>query len=419
MNRILSSMPRGIVCGLLAALLTSACGGEGGGRTAGAEPAPVDVQVVTTEIRPLERVIAAVGTLAAREQSTLSSKVSGRLLRFEVDLGSEVRGGQVLARIEPRDYELRVLQASAALAEAEAELGLPSAPDGEGGAGDPSLPLDVDRLSTVRHARAVLDEAVKNRERVHSLADSGIASTADLDAVEARYTVALTSYQTAVEDGRARVATLEQRRAELEIARKNLADTVITTPFDGAVQARSAAVGQYVAAGTPVVVVVQSDPLRLRLEVPEREAILLREAQPVRVRVDGDETVYQGRIARISPALDEQSRTLRVEADVPRTGSLRAGLFARADIVVDVDDPALCVPPNAITSFAGIEKVILARDGRAEERVVRTGRRTPDCVEILEGLEPGMPAILDPGGLQTGQPVRVVDGGAGSPATSG
>jgi RND family efflux transporter MFP subunit len=403
---------------LLALAVVPALGLAGcGAADAGADRAaaePKEVRVVTTEIRPIERLISAVGTLAAQEQSTLSSKVAGRLQGFEVDLGSEVRRGQVLARIEPRDYELRVQQAAAALAQARAELGLPPAPPE--GASEPAL--EVDDLSTVRHARAVLDEAIKNRERVRSLADSGIASTADLDTVEARYTVALTSYETAREEGRVRVATLEQRQAELEIARKNLADTVVTAPFDGAVQERPAAVGQYVAAGTPVVTVVQSDPLRLRLEVPEREAILLRERQPVRLRVDGDENVYHGEIARLSPALDERTRTLRVEADVPRTGSLRAGLFARADIVVAADDRVLCVPANAITSFAGIEKVILVRDGKAEERVVRTGRRTPECVEILEGLEPGLTAILDPGGLQTGQPVRVA-GGAGLPTATG
>ncbi|HVS16604.1 MAG TPA: efflux RND transporter periplasmic adaptor subunit [Thermoanaerobaculia bacterium] len=387
------------------------CGGDADSERAASEP--VEVRVATAAIRPIERLIAAVGTLAAQEHSTLSSKVAGRLQRFDVDLGSEVRRGEVLARIEPRDYELRVQQAAAALAQARAELGLgPAPPDGA-----PEPPLEVDALSTVRHARAVLDEAIKSRERVHSLADSGIASTADLDTVEARYTVALTSYETAREAGRVRVATLEQRQTELAIARKNLADTVVTAPFDGAVQERSAALGQYVAVGTPVVTLVQADPLRLRLEVPEREAILLREGQPLRLRVDGDETVYSGRIARLSPALDERTRTLRVEADVPRAGALRAGLFARADIVIAADDPVLCVPAAAITSFAGIEKVILAQGGKAEERVVRTGRRTPECVEILAGLEPGLTVILDPGGLQTGQPVRVA-GGAGLPTAT-
>jgi RND family efflux transporter MFP subunit len=268
--------------------------------------------------------------------------------------------------------------------------------------------MSVDSLSTVRHARALLEEASTNRERMQSLVRSGIASNADRDTVEARYKVALTSYETALEEGRVKVATLEQRRAELEIARKNLSDVVITAPFDGAVQAREAAVGQYVAAGTPVITLVQSDPLRLRLEVPERDAVLLREGQTVRLRVDGDEQVYEGRLSRISPALDERTRTLRVEADVPRRGALRAGIFARADVVVDADDPAVCVPPSAITSFAGIEKVILVEEGKAAESVVRTGRRSDECIEILEGLEPGATTVLDPGGLKTGQLLRAI-----------
>ena len=430
--------PSPIIAGLvLLAGASLSVGGCGDGERAASGPAePVEVRVFTAEVRPLERRISAVGTLAAQEHSTLSSKVSGRIQSFEVDLGTEVRRGQVLARLEPRDYELRVLQAQAAMSQARAELGLPSEGQQRGeGSGDSVFPgaesqtvetasadaASVDSLSTVRHARALLEEATANRERMQSLVRSGITSNADRDTVEARYKVALTSYETALEEGRVKVATLQQRRAELEIARKNLADVVITAPFDGAVQTRAAAVGQYVAAGTPVITLVLSDPLRLRLEVPEREAVLLREGQTVRLRVDGDEQVYEGRLARISPALDERTRTLLVEADVPRRGALRAGLFARADVVVDADDPAVCVPPSAITSFAGIEKVILVQEGKAEERVVHTGRRSEECIEILDGLEPGATAVLDPGGLQTGQPLRpvagVTDQGEGSGAT--
>jgi RND family efflux transporter MFP subunit len=416
----MSRFPSHIVTPLLWVAGTSlAIGGCAGGERAASGPAePVEVRVFTAEIRPLERRITAVGTLAAQEHSTLSSKVAGRIQSFEVDLGTEVRHGQVLARIEPRDYELRVLQAQAALAQARAELGLPDeagergtgSGDGVSPSGEPSRveTISVDSLSTVRHARALLEEATTNRERMQSLVRSGIASNADRDTVEARYKVALTSYETALEEGRVKVATLEQRRAELEIARKNLSDIVITAPFDGAVQAREAAVGQYVAAGTPVITVVKSDPLRLRLEVPERDAVLLREGQTVRLRVDGDEQVYEGRLSRISPALDERTRTLRVEADVPRRGALRAGIFARADVVVDADDPAVCVPPSAITSFAGIEKVIQVEEGKAKESVVRTGRRSDECIEILEGLEPGATTVLDPGGLKTGQPLRAI-----------
>jgi RND family efflux transporter MFP subunit len=414
----------------IASLLSSCGAGDESATTRSDSTIAIAVRVARAELRPIERTITAVGTLAAQEQSTISSKVGGRIQSFAVDLGSIVARGEVLAQIEPRDYELRVQQAEAALGQARAELGLPlpgSADDNDAGSiADTSQDrLDLERLSTVAHARAVLDEAQRSRERIVSLAESGIASPSDLDTSEARYRVAATSYETALEEARMRIAALAQRSAELEIAEKQLADTTVRAPFSGAVQSRTASPGQFVAAGTAILTLVQTDPLRLRVSVPEREAVAVRPHQQVRVRVEGDESTYDGTIARISPALDEVSRTLQVEADIPRTGALRAGLFARAEIVVDEHDEVLCVPPAALVTFAGIEKVVAldqalsggdsgGGSGAGEgalviERVVSTGRRAAGCVEIVDGLDPGELVVLDPGGLGTGQRVEVVD----------
>ena len=347
------------------------------------------------------------GSLAAQEQSTLSAKVTGRLERLSVDIGSVLRQGDLVAQIEPRDYELGLQQAAAALAQARAALGLPL--EGEDDR------IELERVTAVKQAKAVLEEAGKNRDRVKSLSVSGIASQSEVDTVESAHTVALARYETALEESRGRMATVAQRRAEFELARKRLADASVRAPFDGAVQARPASVGEYVAAGTPIVQLVKTDPLRLRLEVPERECILVRTGQVVQLFVEGDTNTYRGQIARLSPALDEQTRTLRVEADVPRQGSLRPGLFARARIVVTEQEQALTVPAEAIITFAGLEKVVVVQDGKAVEKVVATGQRGPDWAEVVSGLEAGEIVVLSPGGLRTGQRVRVRDGTEGSP----
>jgi RND family efflux transporter MFP subunit len=146
--------------------------------------------------------------------------------------------------------------------------------------------------------------------------------------------------------------------------------------------------------------------LRLRLEVPERESLLVCLGQTVRLRVEGSTNLFTGKIARLSPALDEASRMLLVEADVPNPGALRAGLFARAQIVVQEREEGLTVPASAVVTFAGIEKVFTVEEGRALEKPVTTGRRGLDWVEITSGLETGAPVVLDPGGLRGGQPVR-------------
>jgi RND family efflux transporter MFP subunit len=263
----------------------------------------------------MERIVAVTGTLAPQESATLSAKVPGRVERLLVDIGSPVRQGDLIAQIEPRDYELRVRQAVAALAQARAAVGLPLEGDQE--------QIDAELLSSVKQVKAVLEEATRNVERVRNLTRSLIASAAELDTAEAAYKVALTRYDAALEDGRARLATLAQRRAELEIARKQLTDASVLAPFDGVIQSRPATMGEYVGAGTALATLVRTDPLRLRLEVPEREAMLVRAGQSVRLLVEGDTNTFTGQIARLSPAPNEASRMLLVEADVPNPGALR------------------------------------------------------------------------------------------------
>lgn len=399
-----------IILAGIALVVLLGCGPRPAANGPSASALPVRaVQLVRAELRPLERSLAVSGTLAVREQSTLSAKVPGRLQRLNVDLGSVVRSNDVVAQVDPRDYELRVQQAAAALSQARAELGLP--PEAQEDA------LVIEELSAVRQARAVLEEAEKNRDRVEALSRSGIASASELDTSEAAHKVALTRYEVALEQARTRVAALAQRRAELAIAQKQLADTSVRAPFDGAIQARPASVGEYVAAGVPIVRLVQTDPLRLRLEVPERLAGSVRTGQVVRVLAEGITNVALGRIARVSPVLSDETRMLTAEADVPNPdGVLRAGLFVSARIVIEERETAVTLPPGALVTFAGIEKVVTVKEGKAIERTVTSGRRGSGWVEVVSGLAAGEAVVSEPGGLRTGQPVQVV--GEAPPATA-
>jgi len=388
-------------------LLLNACGKPKGlEQRSGLAAAVRRVRVVPAELRPMERAIPVTGTLAAQEQSTLSTKVSGRLQRIPVDVGTLVRTGDVIAQVEPRDYELAVQQAAAALAQARATLGLPLEGADER--------VNLESASAVKQAKAVLNEAGKNRERVLNLNKAGIAPTSELDTAEANYTVALARYDTALEEARMRVAALAERHAEYEIAKKRLEDSTIRAPFDGAIQERPASLGEYVAAGTPIVRLVKIDPLRLRLEVAERESALVHAGQVVRLMIDGNTNVYDGRITRLSPAINETNRMLLVEADIPQKEGLRPGLYARAEIIVNERQQGLAVPLNALVTFAGIEKVIVVKNGQTIEKNVMTGRRGPGWVEIISGLAPGENVALDPSGLRTGQRVEVT----GQPVSS-
>jgi multidrug efflux pump subunit AcrA (membrane-fusion protein) len=127
------------------------------------------------------------------------------------------------------------------------------------------------------------------------------------------------------------------------------------------------------------------------------------------VSVEGDPNVYVGKIMRLSPVIAEQTRILVVEADVRNNGKLRPGSFAHAEIVTNDAKMAVTVPNNAIVTFAGIEKVIVVQNGKALEKPITTGRRASDFTEVVAGINVGEKVIVDPGNLQTGQAVEVVE----------
>jgi len=389
--------------------LTAACalGGCRSGPAANAASAragaePREVRVVRTEQGLLPQAVTVSGTLAAEEQVVLGMKVAGRLNELLVDLGSRVKKDQPVARLDPTDFRLRVQQAEAALHQARSRLGLPPSGANDG--------VDPNETAVVRQARASLDEARLRRDRAEQLFKEQLLPQSERDAAEAAYLIAEGRYQDALEEVRIRQALLAQRRSELELARQQLSDAVLYAPFDGAVRERQGTVGQYLPVGQPVVTIVRVHPLRLRLAVPERHAPRVRVGQEVQVNVEGDSNVYPGRVARMSPAIEEGNRTLPVEVEVPNpTGVLRPGSFARAEIVTSADLPVVFVPASSLVSFAGIEKVIVVRESESVEKRVRTGRRVGDKVEITEGLSAGEMVVVEPGNLVGGQPVTVTN----------
>jgi RND family efflux transporter MFP subunit len=364
------------------------------------EPRPVTTAVVAEE--PLVRAITVTGTLAAEDQVALGFKVAGRVAEVDVDLGSVVTEGQVVARLIPTDYELRVRQAEAALVQARVRLGLTA----EGN----DASVDPEKTALVRQRLAVAREARLNRDRMQTFVERGLSPRASLDAATAALEVAEGQYQDALEEIRNREGVLAQRLSELEIARQQLQDTVLRSPLDGAVRERQVTTGEYLAPGAAVLTVVRTHPLRLQLSVPERETSGLKPGLPVVLRVEGDSTEYDGRLERIGAAIDETNRTLPVEAMVPNQADvLRPGQFATADIIISDSDRALVVPMDAIVTFAGVQKVLTVKEGLAREQRIHTGRRAGERVEVIDGLAAGDVVIRAPGDLVEGVPVRVTD----------
>jgi RND family efflux transporter MFP subunit len=399
--------PRLLLLAFLIALASSGCG-TSPGTAAGIESASKNakapdpnlrkVNTILAAERPIEQLVVVTGTLAAEQEIVLGLKVAGRISQLPVDLGSTVQKGDVIARLDTTDFALRVRQSEASLQQARVRLGL--SPDGT------SEDVNLEQTALVREARAQMDSAKARLDRATQLFERGLLAKADLDQVSGAYKVTEAQYTDSLDEGRNRQGILAQRRSELEIARQQLADAVLYAPISGAIRQRHVNEGQYLAAGAPVVTLVQMNPLRLRTEVPERDALNIRIGMMVRVAVEGAAGTHQGRVVRLSPAIDEANRTLLVETEVSNTSnSLRPGAFARAEIIASSSQQALMVPAAAIVTFAGIDRVFTVQDGQSAEKRVRTGRHTEAGVEILEGISAGDRIVIEPGNLTDGEKV--------------
>jgi RND family efflux transporter MFP subunit len=357
------------------------------------------VQAYRAREMSVEQTVFSSGSLAAQDRAVLSAKVPGRMERLLIDLGSSVRKGDLLAQIEKSEFELKRRQAEAAVAQARARLGLSLT-----GEDDKAEPAST---SLAKEARAVLAEATKNRDRVVKLREQGIVPDADVETAEAQYQVAVNRYDESLHEAKNRIATLQQRVAELGLAEQELKDTEFRAPFDGVVEARQTSAGEFLNAGTPVLTLVRIDPIRARLEVAEKDAPRIRLDQKVYLHVEGLEQSLEGRIGRLSPVISAGNRMLLIEADLPNpSGILRPGAFARADIVINENAPAIFVPASAVVNFAGLQKIFVIESGKAVEKEISVKRRRGEQVEIESGIKAGELIVVEPGGLRNGQAVE-------------
>ena len=401
---------------LLAACF-AACGG-GAGPNGSAKPAvePKQVRLLLPSSLMTQTKVEVTGSLAPDERADLGFQVPGRILTLDVDVGDSVAAGQLIASLDLADFDLECARAEAALQVARVRLSLPTNAD--------AASVDAAQAAPVREAKAVLVEAGLARERVRELAAQGLGSQATLDTAMAAVSVAQSRLQAAEEQVATWLAELSQRKVEVALAQKRRSDAQLVAPFAGRVEARPAARGSFVQQGARVVTLLRTDPLRLRLRVPERQAHLVAIGQSVSFSVDGEvagTASHRAVVRRLGPSIDLVDRTLLVEAEVKnQDGALRSGAFCRATIATGALRTVIAVPKSAIASFAGVDRVYCVQDGRIKDALVEVGFTVGDSaagadgagaelVEIVRGLAQDQKFVADPRGLVPGMPVKTVD----------
>ena len=370
-----------------ASLLLCSCGNTRKVTAAGASNADkaLTVTIATVESREVRRMVEAVGSLFAYDEVTISPEVDGRAEKVLVDVGDHVTKGQVLVQILPLEYELAVAQQQALLDQARAKLGLAA---GQQELGDPT------QAAAVKKAAADLANAGQKYRRTTELVQEGVVSRQAFDEDEANYNAAKAAYDLALQDVTNMQAAVKQDQAALDLARKKLRDTSIRAPFDGFIKERGVTVGQYLkaqATPTPAMGIVNIDPMRVRLKVPEKMAAWVLVGQPVQVTVEAfPDRTFSGKVWRINPSVDATTRTFDVEGLVENHGNLlKPGFFVKASIVSSKVENVLLIPRRSLNYAYGIYKVYIVNGNKLKETEIKIGDQSGEDVEILEGAQQG------------------------------
>ena len=285
-----------------------------------------------------------VGTVQPKLQAVIEAKVSGRITRLPATLGQPVKQGDVLVELAIQEIQARLDQANATFHQAE---------------------LDFNRVSNLHKQTA--------------------ATQAELDTAQARYNVA-----------KAAVAEAEAMSGYAKIL----------APFDGAVARKLADEGDLAMPGKPLLELEGRAGLRLVADVPSLLAGHVLPEAKLTVRVDTAPEPITGTVAEIAPAAEPSSRTVRVKVDLPAVAGVRSGQFGRLAVPVS-EEAFLFVPPAALVRRGQLEIVFVAAEGKAQLRLVRSGKQMEQGIEILSGLAPGEEIVVEGAALlRDGQPLR-------------
>lgn len=311
------------------------------------------------------------GTLEAKVQTIVSTKIPGRIFDMRVDQGDQVRAGQTLLRLDDSEFRQQVEMARSTLDAAKAT---------------------VERMQadSVR-SQAVLEQARIEYRRRETLFSSKSIAANEMDKRKEELKVA--------------EADLEKTRATVVESQKNLVvaqntvnyhlarldDTLILAPFDGLIIRRDRDPGDVVVPGTSIFLLISTRSLWVRTWVDETEMQRVAEGQRARVVFRAEpETGYKGKVARLGRETDRETREFLVDVEIeelPRNWSVGQ----RADVFIEIarKDGVTMVPSQVIMRNQGETAVVLNRDGRAVRQPVKTGLRGRTHVEIVEGLSPG------------------------------
>jgi RND family efflux transporter MFP subunit len=354
------------------------------GHTAPPSGPAVKTAVATARAGPWPLIYEAVGTVQAETASTAAAKLMGTITSVRVREGDRVRRGDVLATIDERQVNAQRRQAEAALAEArQAEQAAHAAREAAAAGAE---------LAAATHRRY---QAMLARESV---------SRQEFDEVDARRRQTQAALAQAEDLQKAAGQRVRQAEASLAAASVSAGDAMVTAAFDGVVTARMVDPGDLAAPGKPLLKIEKAGSHRVDIRVPEAYVRSVRLGQAVSARIEGPEPFsLEGVVDVVAPAADPSSRSFLVKVRLPSGADVRSGMFVRVALAIG-EDRLTAIPASALIQQGQLTGLYLVTaEGIARFRLVRTGRRLGDRVEVISGLAEGSRFVVDP-------PPGLVDG---------
>lgn len=347
---------------------------------------PPELKFTTPQRGDINRYVTLPGTIKANQQATLYAKVPGYLKSIKVDIGDVVKAGQLLAEIEVPELSADLVRAKAAIARAEAEK--------------------LKAASGTVKARVEMGTSKSDNDRVAKARKSSpdLITPQVLDDAKARNESAKASFAEAQAGETLAGARLAEAQAELKRIEALLAFAQVQAPFAGTITERFVDAGAFIPAATSgasarnaaILTLMDFDTVRASVGVPELEASLVQNGQPVKVTVQGvANRIFSGTITRHSFALDDATRMLHLEADLPNSQKeLRPGMYATIRVGVEKHTNALLIPVGALLMEKANASVFQYVDGKAKKTPVKIGFNDGTNVEIASGLSGGERVLI-------------------------
>jgi len=380
-----------ILIGCAAALFLSCGSKEDFSKTA---PVPQKVKIEKVQASPVEDTYEAMGTVRSKTISVLSSKVLGRIVSIPVREGYRVKAGQLLVEIDDREMKAQLQKSQAGLKETQYALDEMEktirAGEAEKKAADARLAL---ASSTLDRFKGLFERRSVSSQEFDEVQTKNTAAKADADQASERLQALLAKKNQII-------ARIDQAKADTANAEAFLSHTRILSPIDGIVTTKPADLGQMAAPGTHLLSVEDESHYRLEALVEESRISRIHRGDTVSVSIDAlGQKPMAAQVSEIVPALDPASRStiIKIDLRVPDSSTLfRSGLFGKARFNTGAKQ-VLTVPVQSVLERGQLTFVYVVDPAKiAHMRLIQTGKRYGDRVEILSGLSEGDPVVLEP-----------------------